>query len=110
MKAMLKKSQSQEPFSFTFTSDDGKALVKSENYTAKKSALNGIASVRKNCRNDSRYELKESKNGRFFFNLKAGNGQIVGTSALFVSADERERAIDLMKHEAPRAELEEVAA
>ena len=44
MKAMLKKSQAQEPFSFTFTSDDGKALVKSENYTAKKSALNGIAS------------------------------------------------------------------
>ena len=110
MKAMLKKSQAQEPFSFTFKSDEGKALVKSENYTAKKSALNGIESVKKNCQNESRYDLKESKNGRFFFNLKASNGQIVGTSALFSSADEREHAIDQLKREAPRAELEEVAA
>ena len=105
MKAILKESQAKEPFSFSFVDDADKAVVKSENYTAKKSALNGIESVKKNCANDGRYELKESKNGKFFFNLKASNGQIVGTSALYASEAERAEAMALLKKEGPDAEL-----
>lgn len=107
MKAVLKESQAQEPFSFTFVGGDGKVVVKSENYKAKKSALNGIESVRKNCQDDGRYELKEAKNGNLYFNIKASNGQIVGTSALFASAADRDAAITELKKDAPGAPLEE---
>ena len=107
MKAILKKSQAQEPFSFSFVNEAGKVVVKSENYKAKKSALNGIESVRKNSQNDGRYEFKESKSGKFFFNVKASNGQIVGTSALYASEAEREAAIAELKREAPAAPLSE---
>lgn len=110
MRAILRKSQAQEPFSFVFASDEGKMLVKSENYTAKKSALNGIESVKKNCLSENRFELKESKNGMFFFNLKASNGQVVATSTMFTSVDERDRAVVQLQQEAPRAELEEQVA
>jgi len=107
MKAILKVSQAKEPFSFSFVNDAGKMVVKSENYAAKKSALNGIESVKKNCQVEARYELKESKNGKHFFNVKATNGQVVGTSALYASEADRASAIALLKQEGPGAELEQ---
>jgi len=103
VKIILKKSDAQEPFTFSFVNNDGTTLVRSENYAAKKSAVNGIASVKKNCIDDSRYELKESKNGKFFFNIKASNGQIVATSTLFATQAIRDAAISQMKSEAPEA-------
>ncbi len=44
MKVILSESQAKEPFSFAFVDDEGKTIVRSENYTAKKNALNGIES------------------------------------------------------------------
>ena len=108
MEVILKKSEAAEPFTFRFTSDD-KIVLKSENYKAKKSAENGIESVRKNSQTDGRYELKEAKNGKFFFNLKSTNGQVVGTSALFATEDERGNAIATLKSEAPDAALTDEA-
>lgn len=96
MKAILKKSSAAEPFTFAFE-EGGKNILRSENYKEKRSALNGIESVKKNCENDARYELKESSNGKFFFNLKAANGQIVGTSAMFASEADRSAAIAALK-------------
>ena len=104
MEVILKKSEASEPFTFRFMSED-KVLIKSENYKAKKSALNGIESVKTNSQVDKRYELKESKNGKFFFNIKATNGQVVGTSSLFATEDERTEAMELLKNESPDASL-----
>jgi len=101
MNVILKKSDAAEPYTFAFVAGDGKNLLRSENYKAKKSALNGIESVKKNCTNDARYEMKEAKNGKPFFNLKSSNGQIVATSALFDSADARDAAIAELKADAP---------
>ena len=44
MKALLKKSSAAEPFSFSFVNDEGKMVLKSENYKAKDSASKGINS------------------------------------------------------------------
>lgn len=96
MKAILKKSNAAEPFTFVFE-EGGKNVLRSENYKEKRSALNGIESVKKNCGNDARYELKESSNGKFFFNLKAGNGQIVGTSTMYATDADRSAAIAALK-------------
>ena len=32
-----------------------------------------------------RYEIKEAKNGKPFFNLKATNGQVIGASQMYAS-------------------------
>lgn len=107
MKILLKKSQAAEPFTFSFVDDEGKVVVKSENYSQKASAKKGIESVKKNSQIDKRYILKESKNGKFFFNLKASNGQIVATSALFATEADRAKAIELLKSKAASAPIEE---
>ena len=110
MKVVLKESQAQEPFSFAFIDGAGKTVVRSENYKARKSALNGIESVKKNCQDDNRYEMKESKNGKFYFNVKASNGQIVGTSMMYASEADRAAAIAELKSDGPGAAVEEEKA
>ncbi len=108
MKIVLKKSEAASPFSFAFKDENDKTIIKSESYKARKSALNGIESVKKNCLIDKRYEFKESKNGKYFFNIKASNGQIVGTSGFFATVKERDEAIEKLKKEAPSVSVEEI--
>lgn len=108
MTVILRKSEAKEPFSFVFV-DEESTIVKSENYAQKASAKNGIESVKKNSQEDGRYELKESSNGKFYFNLKASNGQIVATSTMFATEDDRAAAIDTLKSEAPGAPVEDNA-
>ena len=103
----LRKSDANEPFSFIFVNAEGKTIVKSENYSQKTSARNGIESVRKNCQDDSRYEMKVSSNGKSFFNIKSTNGQIVGTSALFANEEERSAAIVELKSNSADAQITE---
>ena len=107
MKAVLKKSDAAEPFTFSFLGKDGKTMVRSENYKEKRSATNGIESVKKNCTEDGRYEMKESSNGKFFFNLKAANGQVVATSMLYASDADRSAAISELKKDGPNAEVDD---
>lgn len=107
MTIKLRKSDAKEPFTFIYVNAEGKTIVKSENYAQKASAKNGIESVRKNCQDDARYELKESSNGKAFFNIKSTNGQIVGTSALFENETERSAAIAELKADSPTAEITE---
>ncbi|MDO5640332.1 MAG: YegP family protein [Neisseria sp.] len=80
-------------FHFNFLNEDDKTILRSEQYGSKASAQNGIESVRNNAGNDDRYELKESSSGKYYFNLKAANGQIIGTSMMYASHAERETAV-----------------
>ncbi|MEN8166639.1 MAG: YegP family protein [Pseudomonadota bacterium] len=107
MNVILKKSDAAEPFTFSFLDEAGKSILRSENYKAKNSAVNGIASVKKNCADDARYEMKEAKNGKLFFNLKSTNGQIVATSTMFDSAAERDTCIAGLKSQAADASVDD---
>lgn len=109
MNVILKKSDAAEPFTFSFLDEGGKSILRSENYKAKSSAVNGIESVKKNCTDDARYEMKEAKNGKLFFNLKSTNGQIVATSAMFDSSAERDSCVAGLKSQGPDAKVDDQA-
>lgn len=100
----LTKSEKGE-FYFKLLSASGATLVRSEGYNAKASATNGIESVRKNATEDGRYELKAASDGRPFFNLKASNGQVIGTSPMFKDAAARDAAIKDLKAGAAAAKV-----
>ena len=70
-------------FHFRLVTAEGKVLLRSEGYTAKASAKNGIESVRKNADTTGRLEINEAKDKRPYLNLKAANGQIIATSPVF---------------------------
>ncbi|SFB91996.1 hypothetical protein SAMN05421747_102107 [Parapedobacter composti] len=97
-------------FQFNLKAGNGEVILASEGYTAKASCLNGIESVKKNAANDARYERKEAKNGKFFFNLKAGNGQVIGSSEMYESSAGRDKGIESVKRNAPDAVVDDQTA
>ena len=66
---------------------------------------NGISSVRTNSADDARYDRLTSSNEKHYFNLKAANGQIIGTSQMYESVQGMENGIDSVKRNAPDAEV-----
>jgi uncharacterized protein YegP (UPF0339 family) len=94
-------------YRFNLKAGNGQVILTSESYTTKAGCENGIASVQKNASDDSKYERLESQNGKFYFNLKAGNSQIIGTSEMYESMAARDNGIESVKSNAAGAATEE---
>lgn len=94
-------------FRFRLKSSDGKNLLGSEGYKNKAGCNNGIESVKKNASDDARYELKESSSGKFSFNLKAANSQVIAVSQSYESVDVRNTVIASVKSDAPAATVDD---
>ncbi|WP_159514541.1 MULTISPECIES: YegP family protein [Enterobacter] len=92
----LSKS-SDGQFRFVLKAGNGEIVLTSELYTSKSAAENGIASVRTNSPLDERYEKKTASNGKFHFNLKAGNHQVIGSSQLYATEQSRDKGIASVK-------------
>ena len=92
-------------YQFNLKAGNGQIILTSEGYTTKPNCINGIESVKKNSPEDSRYEKKDSSNGKYYFNLKATNGQIIGTSQMYGSVAGRENGITSVKANGPIAEI-----
>lgn len=97
-------------FQFNLKAGNGQTILTSEGYTTKAAATNGIESVQKNSQDDSRFDRKESSNGKPYFNLKASNGQIIGSSEMYESVAARENGIESVKKNAPDAETDDQTA
>ncbi|OMQ10438.1 YegP family protein [[Flexibacter] sp. ATCC 35103] len=90
-------------FQFNLKAGNGQTILASEGYTTKAACTNGIESVKTNSQDDARYDRKESSNGKPYFNLKATNGQIIGSSEMYESTSARESGIESVKKNAPDA-------
>jgi len=82
----LFKSEKNGKYYFNLKAGNHETILKSQGYSSKFGAENGIESVMKNAASDSNFERKKAKNGQFFFRLNAGNGQIVGSSEIYTTA------------------------
>lgn len=96
-------------FSFVLKAGNAEVILRSETYEAKGSAENGVASVQKNSGNDARYSRETAKDGRTYFNLKAGNHQIIGTSQMYKSEDTRDAGIASVKVNGSTKTIKEVS-
>ncbi len=92
-----KQTNAKGQTSFVLKAGNGEVILRSEQYESKVAADDGIASVQKNCGSDERYELKDSTDGRFYFNLKAANRQVIGTSQMYKTAGGRADGIASVK-------------
>lgn len=93
----LTKSDATGQFSFALKAGNGEQILKSEQYTTKAAAQNGIASVQKNSGSDDRFEKLTAKDGRPYFNLLAGNSQVIGTSQMYSAEAGRDNGIASVK-------------
>lgn len=84
MKFLLKRASNGQ-YLFNLSSDNGEILLSSEFYRSLESAKNGINSVIANAGNIDHYQTSETNNGKYHFQLRASNGQIIGQSPLYNS-------------------------
>jgi uncharacterized protein YegP (UPF0339 family) len=94
-------------FQFNLKATNGQVILTSEGYTTKAACLNGIESVRKNAPVEDRYEVKVAKNGKPFFNLKATNGQVIGSSQMYASERTMKQGIASVMRNAPESPVVE---
>jgi hypothetical protein len=83
-------------------------ILVSEGYTTKSSCENGIESVKENAPHDERYDREDAANGEYYFNLKAVNRKIIGTSEMYTSKQSRDKGIESVKKNAPDAEIDDL--
>lgn len=95
--------RANDEFQFSLKAGNGQVILSSEGYVTKASCTNGIESVQKNASDDNRFDRKTSTNGKFYFSLKAGNGQIIGSSQMYESEASRDNGIESVKTNAPEA-------
>lgn len=105
----LKKTDKGQ-FHFVLKAGNHEVVLSSEVYEAKANALNGIASVQKNGPEEARFDRLTAKNGKFYFNLKAGNHQIIGTSQMYATEASRDKGIASVQNNAASETIKEVEA
>ncbi|WP_312747101.1 YegP family protein [Sphingobacterium multivorum] len=103
------KTRENGEFQFNLKAGNGQVILSSEGYTTKANCLNGVESVKKNAQDDNKFDRKTATNGKYYFNLKATNGQIIGSSEMYESASGMENGIESVKKNAPDATVEEIA-
>jgi hypothetical protein len=93
-------------FQFNLKAGNGQTILASEGYTILAACENGIESVRKNSQTEARFDKKEATNGKPYFNLKATNGQIIGTSEMYESVASRDNGVESVMKNAPDATID----
>lgn len=101
----LFKSEKNDEYYFNLKASNHEIILASQGYSSKEAAENGIESVKVNGSEEGRFERNIAKNGQFYFNLKSGNGQVIGTSEMYKATAGRDNGIESVKKNAPDAEV-----
>jgi len=101
----LFKSPKNGEYYFNLKVNNHEIILQSEGYKAQSGAENGIESVKINATIDENFERKIAKDDSFYFNLKAANGEIIGTSEMYTSKGSVETGIASVKSTAPIAQI-----
>lgn len=100
---------SDEQFHFVLKAGNAETILTSELYTTKASAENGIESVRTNSGLDAQFEKLVSHDSKPYFNLKAANHQVIGTSQMYASEGARATGILSVKTNGPTKTVKDQA-
>lgn len=102
------QSEKNQKFYFNLKAANGQIILSSQAYESKTGAEKGIKSVMENADDDGKFERKTAANGKFHFNLKAGNGQIIGSSQMYASEAGMENGITSVKNHTSGARIKDL--
>lgn len=97
-------------FRFRLKAGNGEIILTSEGYKQRASAVKGIESVKKNSASEARFEKKASGADKFMFNLKASNGQVVGSSQSYKTESGSDNGVQSVMKNAADAKVEDQTA
>jgi len=92
-------------FRFRLKAGNGETVLSSEGYKSKSGASNGVESVQKNCSDGSCFVKNTTSSGKFRFNMRAKNNQVIGTSQNYDSEASRDNGIESIARAASGAQV-----
>jgi len=95
-------------YRFRLKAGNGEVILTSEGYIEKSGCTNGIEAVRRNSTNTGRFDKKKTESGKYRFNLKSANHQVIGTSQNYKSESGRDNGISSVGRNAPGAKVVEI--
>lgn len=95
----------EQEFYFRLRDKNSTTLLVSEGYTTKANAIKGIHSIKKNAPRIEKLIPRESENGKYFYVIKAGNGQVIGKSSLYTTDKLRNSAMKKVREQSPEADI-----
>ena len=77
------QSEKTRKYHYRLKARNGEIILSGQAYKDKAGCENGIASVVKNGADESKFHIKDSNDGKKYFVLKSGNGQVIGQSQMY---------------------------
>ncbi len=99
------KSEKNGKYYFNLKAKNGQVILASQGYADISGVKTGIASVKRNSVNKEKFNIKNSTDGKVFFNLMAGNNQVIGHSQVYASKDGANKGIASVQENAKDAEI-----
>jgi uncharacterized protein len=107
MSKFIISKRTNDQFQFNLKADNGQVILTSQGYTTKASCENGIESVRSHSAAIENFDCSKSSDNKDYFNLKAANHQVIGTSEMYSSKSGMDTGIASVRKNAPLATIEE---
>jgi uncharacterized protein YegP (UPF0339 family) len=82
---------SDEHFYFNLVAANGEPILRSQAYASEDTAQSGVRAVLDNGTDARNYDVKKAESGQWFFNVKASNGEVIGTSQFYATKSNAER-------------------
>jgi len=92
---------------FNLKAGNGEVIMSSQGYKSATGCENGIDSVRTNSQDESKFEIREAKDGREYFVLKANNGQEIGRSQMYKTGSGCKNGMASVARNAPDAKVQD---
>jgi uncharacterized protein YegP (UPF0339 family) len=96
-----------DEYQFNLKAQNGQVILTSQGYTTKASCEDGIESVRTSAVADTNFDRNKSTDNKDYFNLRAGNNQVIGTSEMYENTSGMETGIASVMKNAPDATIED---
>lgn len=82
-------------------------ILTTEGYEDAEVCRLSMENIKKSALSNASYEIKETADRKFYFDLKAANGVVVGRSEIYMTKAAAGRGVDAVKRNAPNAHLKE---
>jgi uncharacterized protein YegP (UPF0339 family) len=104
------KSSKDSQYWFHLKEDGNHEIIiaSTEGYRTEEGCLKGISSTKNNAPYDYNYHRFPGTDGKYYFTLKAGNGEPVSRSQGYATAAGRDRGIENCKVEGPKAGIKKI--
>jgi len=94
-------------YHFQLRAENGEIILKSNPYPTQLQCVVGIDRVKKNAQNESRYTIRTTASGQYYFTFGASG--TIGTSKTYTSRVVMEKALETVRYFAPNAAVESYA-